>query len=344
MPALQEQHRLPDRLRLGDGIDGVDAPPVACGQAHRQLRGGGIEAGADRTRAFDQATQGNLLGIVDHPVVEQADATLLLDDEVEQGPCRCREQDHACHIGRAACDARREHAALAVAEYEDAAMVDEARLSQGGDRLQRVIGRFAVDGELVVREQARIPIRALLVTQYGNAAFGQALCDVAERLVRGDGLVAIMRTGTVHQHDSRKWTGTVRQRQGARQAICTTDPHLNIHASCHCELLRRCDAQVACEGGQGRDDQKSFREDCTMRSGHDRAARLSRMRKNACHDCASFSLSASVDQDDRPPHHVSILTRLFDVERDAYQVHVASPNNTASIVYSRIRSFFSHFM
>src|SRR5580693_6748987 len=67
---------------------------------------------------------------------------------------------------------------------------------------ERVLGRLFTDGEVAVaRDSSGVSTRPLLVPQHGDAAIREAPGEIAKRLVRSQGFVAIVRSRPVDQHD-----------------------------------------------------------------------------------------------------------------------------------------------
>ena len=89
---------------------------------------------------------------------------------------------------------------------------------QGLHCQHRIVRGLAVDGQAAgfgVILRARLG--ALLVAQHRDALGRQAAGDVEERAVRPDRLVAVVRTGAVHEHEDGRLFHTARQCEGCGQ-------------------------------------------------------------------------------------------------------------------------------
>src|SRR5690606_1756110 len=102
------------------------------------------------------------------------------------------EHDQPGDVARCFGDARCEHSALAVAQYEHPVAVDAVDLAEGGYRGDRVVGGFVVDVVVTAGEILRTCLGALVIAQHRDAACGQCAGNVQEGPVGTDRLVAVL--------------------------------------------------------------------------------------------------------------------------------------------------------
>ena len=107
--------------------------------------------------------------------------------------------------------------AQAVAEHEDALRIDAVVRAEQRHRAKRVVDDLFADGDILDSRRAlRVLVRPLLVAEHGDAAVGQAPREIAERMVRANRFVAIVRAGAVDE-DDRADHPSRRHRQRRRQ-------------------------------------------------------------------------------------------------------------------------------
>ena len=176
-------------LRASQYGAGTEKGRLSFGVARRELR------------VFDPGCLGLDFGqVLGRSVADGSEVGVLIDDGVLHRPGGAGQDDQACDPGVGFSDPGRERSTEAVAQDEDPVGVHAFRTPQDLHGGQGVIDRFLLDREVFRGGGLRgVLPRAFLIAQHGDSAGGQAPGEVAERLVRPNGLIAVVGSGTMDQ-------------------------------------------------------------------------------------------------------------------------------------------------
>ena len=133
------------------------------------------------------------------------------------------------------------HASEGMADDEYALRVSAGVISQQARCRTGIVDRFAVDSQPThVRHLAAVCVGALVVGQHGNAFARQSHGQVAERFVRADGFIPVVRSRTMHQHHCRHRLGAFGQVNSAREfPFRIAEGHLLGRKRCRIGISRR---------------------------------------------------------------------------------------------------------
>ena len=208
MAALQKQHgQILEPLCRGRWVVSLLEIHILFGQCSHYLPGRGF-----RLRLCRGLVRPLFPGYVDE----------LFHQCVAERARQCRPADDA-RQGRVRffCNARYQRAAQAVAYHKQPLLVHLRQQGCLAQCLHCIVHHLRVVRQLPARHFRRprpVHLGALVVTYHCDALSRQRVCQFAERLVRSQRLVAVLRSAALHQHYRRHWFREVfGQGQRARQ-------------------------------------------------------------------------------------------------------------------------------
>src|SRR5579863_5541565 len=215
--ALQEEHRLFERLRHFLRLIGVQVEPVGSRDAQRQVARGGCRQAPgifDQLHLFFDDRE-LLLSHYRIGHTQRKHIGHLIQDNILKWPRRTCQDDQTTNLRVGLANAWSQVATQAMSQHKDLLRVYLWPLAQEGHCFQRIVNDLFLDRECVylTSHAGGIDFRAFIVAQHSDTLRGQAPGQIAERLVGRDRLVAVLWSRAMHQKHRRKRPAALRNAQ-----------------------------------------------------------------------------------------------------------------------------------